>query len=91
MTERRVEFDTRGRTALAGWFAAAEGRWPAELARVLGVERALVSMWLSGATRPGSLMRELLEVVCGIDARAWLTDEERASLARIEKKTSDAA
>lgn len=78
----RTIVDSRGRAALAQWFAADEDRRQSILASWLEVTQPLVAAWLMGAARPSARLREALERVCGIPTDAWLTDKERAAVER---------
>jgi hypothetical protein len=72
--------ETEGRTQLLAWLAAPGDppRSQSSLSRQLGLNQSAVSQWARGLSRPDAHMRDVLEFLCGIPARAWQTPAERA-------------
>jgi len=58
------------------------------LAELLKVEQPLVSQWLSGTARPGSVLRTTIRSLCGIPEEYWLDAAELSEVARISKAAS---
>lgn len=79
----RTVLDSRGRLALHEWFAADEQRSQSRLARKLDVSQPLIAQWLNGTARPSPPLREVLAALGVCEAGAWLTPEERASVAAL--------
>ena len=80
---------TPGAETLRAYFDAERGRQSA-VARQLDVSQAAVSAWASCGSRPEPAYREALELLLGIPARAWETDEDRAIVERARTAASDA-
>lgn len=72
--------ETEGRRLLVQWLAAPSDppRSQSSLSRQLGLNQSAVSQWVRGLSRPDAHMRDVLELVCGIPARAWQTSAEQA-------------
>lgn len=71
--------DTEGRTRLVEYL---DKTTQAALAEAVGTSQTNVSAWARGVARPGDEYREALEIVAGIPADAWRTDEERGKVER---------
>lgn len=85
----RHDTDTPGRRKLKQWLAAPE-RSQSALAPLLEVEQSAISGWVRGTSRPSAEIREALRLVTGIAETHWLTDDERAFLARVRKRVTSA-
>lgn len=83
--------ETDPRIELRRWLDADESRSQATLARTLEVSQPSVSEWFSGRTRPAPHLREALELLTGIPAASWQTEEERELVARIRAQVADGA
>lgn len=72
--------ETEGRALLLAWLSASSEppRSQSSLARQVRLNQSAVSQWTRGLSRPDAHMREVLEIVCGIPARAWQTRTEQA-------------
>jgi transcriptional regulator with XRE-family HTH domain len=60
------------------------------LAKSLDVSQPAVSAWLCGRARPEPHVREAIEILTGIPASGWGTDDERAFVDRV-RNTADTA
>jgi transcriptional regulator with XRE-family HTH domain len=61
-----------------------------DLASILNVGQAAVSLWSRGISRPDALHREALEILIGAPLDAWWTDEEREFLKKLREKARPA-
>lgn len=61
----------------------------AELARLLGVSDQAIWTWRRGKRTPGEEFWEPLRVLCGIPTDAWLSADERARRARLQRLCMD--
>jgi len=86
----------RAHEVLSAWLAA-NGRSQSWLAKTLGIGQPSVSSWCRGANIPEPKFRRALAFMLGEDehgqprlpVEAWLTDDERAEQARLERVARD--
>lgn len=79
----RPVMDSRGRLALAEWFAADKSRSQTALAAQFGHTQPLVAQWLNGTARPSPADREVLAGLGICPAADWLTPVERARVKQL--------
>lgn len=82
----RPVMDSRGRVALAEWFATDKTRLQTALASQLGHTQPLIAQWINGTARPSPADREVLEMLGICAASDWLTPSERARMNDIAAK-----
>lgn len=91
VADRKIT-DTPGRRALLAYLAEPTRRrthrW---LAGILGVHYGAISEWRRGLGRPSVPNALCLQKLAGIPLDAWLTDEERKTLALVEVAAHKAA
>jgi predicted transcriptional regulator len=58
--------------------AADRARTQGAIGRMLGVSQPAVRAWLLGLSRPDQMLRDALELLCGIPAEHWELESERA-------------
>lgn len=74
--------------ALRDWMTA-QGLTHSQLAQWAGVSRAAVTMWCSGAARPGPPITLALGWIGAVNAGAWLTDKEREVAATFHERAAE--
>lgn len=76
--------ETMARAALQAWLdGPGPERTQAALARTLGIAGPSVNGWVMGRSRPEPHLRLSLEILTGIPASDWDTDDERAVVERV--------
>lgn len=78
---------TRGRSALSRALAA-RAVTQMEIAEAAGVSQPSVSAWVSGASRPDPVQREVLRRSLAIPVSWWLTEAERMRIAATRRRRS---
>lgn len=76
---------TQGREALRAYLDGDDAISQKKLADKLGVKQPSVSAWVSGSSRPETHLREALELLTGIPAESWKTEDERAKVERVRE------